>query len=85
MCVCEQVTWFKGDKEIAASSGGDRRSEYNAEYTAGIVYLEIFPCGLAHAGRYTCRAENSKGADETHCNVNIEGAAIFLVQQQRRT
>ena len=68
-----QVTWYKGDKEIAAAAGGDRRSDYNADYTAGIVHMELLSCGLEHAGRYTCRAENSKGADETHCNISIEG------------
>lgn len=71
------MSWYKGDKEIAAASGGDRRCDYNAEYTAGIVHLELFACGLEHAGRYTCRAENARGADETHCNINIEGIGTF--------
>jgi hypothetical protein len=66
-----KVTWYKGDREIAPNS-----SDYIIEQTVGISSLEITNCALADAGRYSCKAENARGFDETNCNVAVEESRV---------
>ena len=49
------------------------------ERTAGIVHLEIISCGLGHSGRYTCRAENERGTDDTSCSLVVEGIKLSVL------
>lgn len=38
----------------------------------GISSLEIFSCNERHSGKYTCRASNKIGEDETACKLVVE-------------
>lgn len=38
----------------------------------GIATLEIYSCNESHSGKYTCRASNKLGEDETVCKLIVE-------------
>ncbi|CAH8497516.1 unnamed protein product [Schistosoma turkestanicum] len=49
----------------------------------GITSLEIYSCSESDSGRYSCRATNSRGEDETECKVIVEASRVkrFLSAQ----
>ncbi len=65
------MKWFKGEREIQPNSG-----DYVVEQSVGICSLEISSCELSNSGRFSCRAENERGSDETNCTLVVEGTEI---------
>ncbi|KAK2158172.1 hypothetical protein LSH36_175g03003 [Paralvinella palmiformis] len=59
------IIWTKDGKEIRSAS------KYELTYSLGICSLEMQTCEVEDGGRYTCRAENEKGTDETACKVTV--------------
>ena len=45
-------------------------------FSLGLCSMEIMSCEEADAGRYTCRAENEKGYEETSCKVTVAGMTL---------
>ena len=68
-----QIRWFKDGRELR--SGGN----VAITYSLGICSLELQACTLEDAGRYTLRAENSKGDAETQCKVTVNGRDAFFI------
>ena len=71
------MVWTKDGKEIKPKD--DR---YETEYSLGIASLSISSCEPGDAGRYTCRASNSKGEEETSCKITVEGQIKFEITDQ---
>lgn len=61
-----EIKWYRNGKELSKSQVAQSASD-------GVVTLEIASCGMEDAGKYTCRATNSLGEDETSCQVIMEG------------
>ena len=68
-----QVTWYKDGSEIRSG-----RSGFEIVYSLGICSLETSCASLSDGGRYSCRAENDKGSDETNCKVTVAGMSWIL-------
>ncbi|KAM3173269.1 hypothetical protein ACTXT7_012839 [Hymenolepis weldensis] len=60
------LTWFKDGHQI------ERGGDYDIQTMLGISSLEIFSCKENHSGKYTCRASNKLGEDETVCKLVVE-------------
>ncbi|VDL60884.1 unnamed protein product, partial [Hymenolepis diminuta] len=60
------LTWFKDGHQI------ERGGDYDIQTMLGISSLEIFSCKENHSGKYTCRASNKLGEDETVCKLIVE-------------
>lgn len=65
------MKWFKDGVEL-------NKFEYNTSHADGVVTLEIVGCTVEDTGRYSCRASNSLGEDETWCHVEVEGILNFI-------
>uniref|UniRef100_A0A5K3EN24 non-specific serine/threonine protein kinase n=1 Tax=Mesocestoides corti TaxID=53468 RepID=A0A5K3EN24_MESCO len=61
-----QLSWFKDGRQI------ERDGEFDIQTILGITSIEIFSCSDQHSGRYTCRASNKLGEDETTCKLVVE-------------
>ncbi|CDS41841.2 expressed conserved protein [Echinococcus multilocularis] len=61
-----QLTWFKDGHQI------ERGGDYDIQTMLGISSLEIYSCSEHHSGKYTCRASNKLGEDETVCKLVVE-------------
>ncbi|XP_071038443.1 twitchin-like [Parasteatoda tepidariorum] len=59
------VKWFKDGKEL-------NKFDYNCSHADGVVTMEIVGCTVEDSGRYSCRATNALGEDETWCHVQVE-------------
>ncbi|CAH8526186.1 unnamed protein product [Heterobilharzia americana] len=72
------IKWFKNGKEIRKGEGN-----YEIQHMLGITSLEIYSCSESDSGRYSCRATNSRGEDETDCKVIVEANRVrrFLSAQ----
>ena len=62
-----KVTWYKEGTQLKPGS------KYDLVLSLGICSLEISACEMEDAGRYTCKAENDKGEEETSCKVTVNG------------
>lgn len=71
------MTWTKDGKELKA--GG----RYEISYSLGICSLEIQSCEMSDAGRYVCKAENSKGSLETSSKITIDGKCLVSWLDQK--
>ena len=60
------IKWFKNNQELS-------KKDYAQTNKDGVVTLEIASCDFSDAGRYSCRATNALGEDETSCQVILEG------------
>ncbi|CAH8497134.1 unnamed protein product [Schistosoma turkestanicum] len=67
-CPTPVITWYKNGKELRKGEGN-----YEIQQMLGITSLEIYSCSESDSGRYSCRATNSRGEDETECKVIVEG------------
>lgn len=63
------VKWFKDGIELS-------RYEYVMYYADGVVAMEIVDCKPSDSGKYSCKATNCHGTDETDCIVLVEGENI---------
>ncbi|VDP99791.1 unnamed protein product [Trichobilharzia regenti] len=63
-----EIKWFKNGKELKKGDGN-----YEIQHMLGITSLEIYSCSENDSGRYSCKATNSRGEDETDCKVIVEG------------
>ncbi|VDK88875.1 unnamed protein product, partial [Dibothriocephalus latus] len=61
------LTWYKDGREI-----GRDTPDYTVQTMLGISSLEIYSCSERHSGKYTCKATNSRGEDETGCKLVVE-------------
>ncbi|XP_035210044.1 twitchin-like [Stegodyphus dumicola] len=59
------VQWFKDGKEL-------NKYDYNVNHADGVVTLEIVGCTVEDSGKYSCKASNPLGEDETWCHVIVE-------------
>ncbi|XP_073811656.1 projectin protein bent isoform X33 [Musca autumnalis] len=60
------VKWYKDGRELS-------KYEYSMTHSDGVVTLEIIDCRPSDSGKYTCKATNCHGEDETECVVIVEG------------
>lgn len=60
------VKWYKDGREL-------NKYEYSMTHTDGVVTMEIIDCKPSDSGKYTCKATNCHGTDETECVVIVEG------------
>ncbi|XP_013785867.1 twitchin-like, partial [Limulus polyphemus] len=60
-----QIKWFKNGKELS-------KYDYSIGFADSVVSLELPSCTVDDAGKYTCRAVNSLGEDETTCFIIVE-------------
>ncbi|GIY64293.1 twitchin [Caerostris darwini] len=67
------VKWFKDGKEL-------NKYEYNVSHADGVVTLEIVGCTVEDSGRYSCRASNALGEDETWCHVEVEDKKVPIIK-----
>lgn len=63
------VKWYKDGNELG-------KYEYAMYYADGVVAMEIVDCKPANSGKYSCKATNCHGTDETDCVVIVEGIAF---------
>ncbi|XP_013109098.2 twitchin isoform X22 [Stomoxys calcitrans] len=60
------VKWYKDGRELS-------KYEYAMTHSDGVVTMEIIDCRPSDSGKYTCKATNCHGSDETECVVIVEG------------
>ena len=60
------IKWFRNGMQLS-------KEEYPQSSKDGVVTLEIASCQMKDAGRYSCKASNYLGEDETSCQVILEG------------
>lgn len=60
-----EIKWYKNGREV-------NKYECSLGYADGVATLEIASCSGDDAGKYTCRASNKLGDDETSCFVIVE-------------
>ncbi|KAL3312836.1 hypothetical protein Ciccas_008569 [Cichlidogyrus casuarinus] len=60
-------SWYKDGHELVRGRGN-----YEIESMQGMTSLELFSCSVNDAGRYTCKAKNARGEDETSCKIFVE-------------
>ncbi len=60
------IKWLRNGMELS-------KADYAQAYSDGVATLEIASCEMRDAGRYTCRATNYLGEDETSAQVIMEG------------
>lgn len=60
------VKWYKDGRELS-------KYEYSMTHSDGVVTLEIIDCRPSDSGKYSCKATNCHGTDETECVVIVEG------------
>ncbi len=56
----------------------DKGGDYEISTMLGITSLEIFSANERHSGKYTCRASNKLGEDETTCKQVVERESISV-------
>lgn len=61
-----EIRWFHNGQDVS-------KYEFSQTNSGGVVTLEIPCCTMNEAGRWSCRATNSLGEAETHCEVIMEG------------
>lgn len=66
-----KITWYKDGKEVR---GG---ANVSLTYSLGICSLELQAATMEDAGRYSLRAENSKGEAETMCKVTVNEKIVI--------
>uniref|UniRef100_A0A1A9V0P1 Twitchin n=1 Tax=Glossina austeni TaxID=7395 RepID=A0A1A9V0P1_GLOAU len=69
------VKFFKDGRELS-------KYEYSITHSDGVVTMEIIDCKPSDSGKYTCKATNCHGTDETHCVVIVEGEWVTPEQAQ---
>lgn len=60
------VKWYKDGRELS-------KYEYAMTHSDGVVTMEIIDCKPSDSGKYSCKATNCHGTDETVCVVIVEG------------
>ena len=61
-----EIRWYKNKQELS-------KEDYAQTHEDGVVTLDIASCDFSDAGKYSCRATNALGEDETWCHVTLEG------------
>lgn len=64
------VEWYKDGRKLS-------KYEYAMTHSDGVVTMEIIDCKPSDSGKYTCKATNIHGTDETDCVVIVEGNYII--------
>lgn len=64
------VKWYKNGRELS-------KYEYAMSQTDGVISMEIIDCKPEDSGKYTCKATNVHGVDETSCVVIVEGRCCW--------
>lgn len=70
------VKWYKDGREL-------NKYEYAMTHSDGVVTMEIIDCKPSDSGKYTCKATNCHGTDETSCVVIVEGNFNKLTSEIR--
>ncbi|KRF85408.1 twitchin isoform X27 [Drosophila virilis] len=69
------VKWYKDGRELS-------KYEYAMTHSDGVVTMEIIDCKPSDSGKYTCKATNCHGTDETSCVVIVEGEWVTPEQAE---
>ncbi|XP_037720926.1 twitchin isoform X30 [Drosophila subpulchrella] len=69
------VKWYKDGRELS-------KYEYAMTHSDGVVTMEIIDCKPSDSGKYSCKATNCHGTDETECVVIVEGEWVTPEQAQ---
>ncbi|XP_018789320.1 PREDICTED: twitchin isoform X17 [Bactrocera latifrons] len=69
------VKWYKDGRELS-------KYEYSMSASDGVVTMEIIDCKPSDSGKYTCKATNCHGTDETECVVIVEGEWVTPEQAE---
>nr|KAG5709145.1 hypothetical protein BaRGS_028601 [Batillaria attramentaria] len=74
-----KVTWTKNGREL---TDGDH---YNITYSHGVCTMEVAFAKPEDSGKYTCRAVNTLGEQETSCKVEVEERAFYKPKDSKVT
>ncbi|KAH8269759.1 hypothetical protein KR018_000421 [Drosophila ironensis] len=69
------VKWYKEGRELS-------KYEYAMTHSDGVVTMEIIDCKPSDSGKYSCKASNCHGTDETECVVIVEGEWVTPEQAE---
>lgn len=65
------VKWFKDGRELS-------KYEYSMSQSDGVITMEIIDCKPSDSGKYSCKATNCHGTDDTECVVIVEGTKLYF-------